>query len=1078
MEPISLWIVLLASWALLHFWLLPATTDAWKAKSTREKMARAGTLAVIKKLRDICAVGSATVAFVLLALIGLSALAGSSTTLPRALIGGLGGLYDGSKSFAEDYATATALLGLVGLAIVLYLGARQARGRVAQAWSDHASVVFARLRDAPDELNNVLQEKEMQPHAQEISRLVSLLNATTDETKREQLHSQLSSVLSVVALEVASREVKFEERLKEPTQGKVTGGALGRIARLLGSSRFHEDVGLVKKRMGYVVTALLFVSMIGWSAEPMANSLRLAVNNLRINEAHDQANQDMQSAMSQMPVDKPDNSSSSMQAPSARVVRSVSQMLARAAARDVLRQPLVGVSGGPHPASSDNEFVRAAIVGDQIDPGADADEVLRVRSEVAHEVADSGATPSGARRAEDHAQALLHPQVETLGREHPNLFWRLKASLEARYDETLSPFDAQGKLTERIVDEVFAGPDFHPAGELGKQGQKLVKEFGKKASQTWIDTMLERYMTDAIVTAARGEVNTRPPFVFETSEEAHRFVASLNSATNSGWSGAPSEQEDRKMSQAVAQEVASHFPDQPGLRESIAHPLGGYDQIFPRQEQLSSATDMDGPNTPAGGPADVGRGGGTETKAAAATEGGLPEHVPAARAPSTRMVARSVATEFRMAALSFRVRGVLVGQPLSGTDTGISDLRWQVIAARAGEPTRVHIDLLSAASNWVSIGNFDAAVVNQALRYAADRRVVATTITPGDGKIVGRVTYLHPALVNTPLGCRIVESDRLIDTFTMTDRSAASANAVGQLERDRVAMEQWIRRVSIAEEVASGSDCPKAELDRAFAHAPPAGVSFSPLLQRELDRFAEAQDKAHYGSVDFLRQADGCAKGPTGRLAACVCAIPKESVRRGPYWMPQDHTSQFRERTATLAPDLSWLQRSPDRLSNVDLWVHTTFAMHRTTASGETRIDEGSAAELVFPSAELEALRRLTGQLLPIYAAQELRSPSYDDFIGPVEDFILLQRLMRAALDGELAPGFPVRKLMDLERATHATVPYQPTIRWEPANRDSQTLLAALGSADANASKAYEAWRTDIQTRTLTGQPTCAAVSK
>jgi len=36
---------------------------------------------------------------------------------------------------------------------------------------------------------------------------------------------------------------------------------------------------------------------------------------------------------------------------------------------------------------------------------------------------------------------------------------------------------------------------------------------------------------------------------------------------------------------------------------------------------------------------------------------------------------------------------------------------------------------------WLQLGEYDAGVVIQAIRYAADRRVVATTITAGDGKI-------------------------------------------------------------------------------------------------------------------------------------------------------------------------------------------------------------------------------------------------------------------------------------------------------------------------------------------------------
>src|SRR6185503_9971104 len=107
--------------------------------------------------------------------------------------------------------------------------------------------------------------------------------------------------------------------------------------------------------------------------------------------------------------------------------------------------------------------------------------------------------------------------------------------------------------------------------------------------------------------------------------------------------------------------------------------------------------------------------------------------------------------------------------------------------------TRVALDVRVGAS-WAHLGTYDAAVVNQALRYAADRRVIATTITPGDGKIVRRVTYLHPALTDTPLGCRIVEADRLVDTFTAPGLPTAGTR-FGELVADRREMALWMTTV-------------------------------------------------------------------------------------------------------------------------------------------------------------------------------------------------------------------------------------------------------------------------------------------
>jgi hypothetical protein len=152
--------------------------------------------------------------------------------------------------------------------------------------------------------------------------------------------------------------------------------------------------------------------------------------------------------------------------------------------------------------------------------------------------------------------------------------------------------------------------------------------------------------------------------------------------------------------------------------------------------------------------------------------------------------------------------------------------------------------------------------------------------------------------------------------------------------------------------------------------------------------------------------------------------------------------------------------------------------MHTASNDGEPTVDEGTAAEVAFPTDELAALRQMTSAALPAYLSQELRSPSYDDFMAPIEDFIVLQRLMRAALDGKLGPGFPMRTLIALEQATRGAVPSQPTIRWEPAQRDSTDLEASLKSAGADASKTYADWHADRVERAQADRPTCGAVSR
>lgn len=409
----------------------------------------------------------------------------------------------------------------------------------------------------------------------------------------------------------------------------------------------------------------------------------------------------------------------------------------------------------------------------------------------------------------------------------------------------------------------------------------------------------------------------------------------------------------------------------------------------------------------------------------------------------------------------------------------VDGLRWKI---REGESATTQVTLdLRIDGGWRSLGTFDAAVVNQALRYAADRRVIATTIVPGDGNVIQRMTNTHPALIDTPLGCRIIEVDRFVDSVTASDRVPP---AISTLATDRNQMWRWLQRVEMAHRVALARVDDEAACFDALSgwasQQPP--IRFSSAVSGSLAAFMQKLDGRHGGATKWLASVDACAANTGTALTQCVCREGMKTKIDSPYWYPEDHTSQVRERDAKIDADLGWLGRSADHLGNLEFAVHTTFAV-RSPENAEP-MDEDRADAYDFPPAQMKALRGVLGAWIPSYVlgAGDHRVPvtrSYQDFMVPLEDFVILQRLFRAGFSGQLGEEFPFARLLLLQRETRPFVPRQQTVRWEIGEAVPQELfMTNLKKRNPDAEAAYRGWFVDRLRREAARTPICDVVSK
>lgn len=109
-----------------------------------------------------------------------------------------------------------------------------------------------------------------------------------------------------------------------------------------------------------------------------------------------------------------------------------------------------------------------------------------------------------------------------------------------------------------------------------------------------------------------------------------------------------------------------------------------------------------------------------------------------------------------------RVGGVLIGQAVTegpATKPNYIDIRWET------QGSDVRFVLISADGQQNRSRPYRMNIAYQALNYAADGRPLAVTMVKADPLLELRI-LLHPTLVDTALGHRVIELDRFVDTYT------------------------------------------------------------------------------------------------------------------------------------------------------------------------------------------------------------------------------------------------------------------------------------------------------------------------
>lgn len=422
-----------------------------------------------------------------------------------------------------------------------------------------------------------------------------------------------------------------------------------------------------------------------------------------------------------------------------------------------------------------------------------------------------------------------------------------------------------------------------------------------------------------------------------------------------------------------------------------------------------------------------------------------------------------------------RIGGVLIGRQPESVDKDVDfvGVRWTI------DRGKVQLQLRHADGAERTLGPFRASLVHSALAYAADGRPVAVTMTSAAPLAELRIN-LHPALVDSRLGCRAIELDRYVDVVTSQSPALQKLRqdqyllVLGQARLYRMAWSRailgdsgaaWIARVHapIAGQIA----------ERAAQEAAPEPGATAPMLralaapEAILDPArSPLSSKPEFFSPLIVKLTAACAARAKGAIAPYAECVAREAQRLGP--------ADFDRHPAWDAPPPEFVQwsgvrelpysidsalafgaprREADPLAPFQFILQLAFESPAFGASKRVAWFEDRAAVDEYSDPQPWQFPGFQDTLAAAVREQVRRNAEWSDAVAAMREFTLLQRLFQAAFAGKLGAAFPVDELVRLARETASDVAPQRTLRWNvrPGAIESRFLAEAAAAKAAPA---------------------------
>lgn len=370
---------------------------------------------------------------------------------------------------------------------------------------------------------------------------------------------------------------------------------------------------------------------------------------------------------------------------------------------------------------------------------------------------------------------------------------------------------------------------------------------------------------------------------------------------------------------------------------------------------------------------------------------------------------------------SGRIGGVLIGRdPEPGEiELDVVGLGWE-----EGGPTAIRLTITTRDDRTVDLGKFHPAIVHHAMAYAADGRVVTSTLPQPTGQEEGliqvnaRRVVVHPAFEDTAFACHAIQIDRFVDTYLYVENAGEQAHRV-QNARQTVTMLGAILQI-----VSDSSPDERAEILE--------NLTELQTYTKECGYNAQCFPVAGYESLGFNFGVNPFMSCIEGYSDLSQCADEFQSVSPSAYYMVD---SGVREAAFNLDSDFYFLtgngQDNSDLLWPIQFMVQ---AIPQTMSGQDVDVGEGWEP-WKFPIIE-DDIRALV-------ADGVAANPRAQKVLDQMKQFVILQRFFRLALNGDLGLDFPLESMVELQLTTKGAVKVQRHERWNPNEPFYELLWAA-----------------------------------